>query len=776
MQNSESKEIFPTALQQVPAGSRSRITALLPKVLLVTLLLWSGLQNTSLAQFNYTNTGGGIAITRYTGPVLFNKSGTALIQYPAARFGDSYLIPSWVTDIADWSFAGCLELTNITIPQGVNSLGSHAFAGCQSLVSASIGQGIVNLPDNAFANCPKLTDIRIPGSLTSIGSQAFYGCGNLRNIIIPSSVLNMGLDAFGLCKNLLGVYFEGDPPSLPPPPPPWYPYAETGIFSGDDALTVYYTPGTAGWTSQFSDRPTLLWNPRAQANGAAFGVGTGRFAFNIFGTSGLTIITEACQDLANPTWLPVSTNVLTGGSAYVSDALWRNYTNRFYRFRPPIHEEQAQALTYITNNGTITLTGYTGPAGKLTIPDTISGLPVTAIGGYAFSGCTSAQDLAVPQTVTQIGPYAFTTCTNLINIVIPDSVTDIGAGAFGGCTSLTNINIPASVTSIGTSAFNLCSSLTAITVDAQNSSYSSLDGVLFNKDQTALLVFPPGKAGAYTIPSTVISFGQAFTGCSNVNSIIIPMGITSIPDHAFENCELLSSVTIPVSVTDIGSSAFASCFSLFDAPMGQGVISIGDGAYYHCISLATATIPPSVTTIGAGAFQVCLNLRKVTIPNSVTNIGPYSFQTCINLETLVLPSSLTEIEVDMFVSCSSLSTVYFRGNAPGLNGPVFDSTANVTVYYLPGTTGWSATFAGRPAVLWNPLIQTVDGRLGLGQYGFGFGVRGTPEIPIVVEACTNLTSGSWVPLLSRTLTKGLIYFSDPQWNNYPARFYRIRSP
>src|SRR5205085_12678210 len=111
--------------------------------------------------------------------------------------------------------------------------------------------------------------------------------------------------------------------------------------------------------------------------------------------------------------------VLTGGSAYVSDAFWKNYADRFYRFRPPIHEEQAQALTYITNNGTITITGYAGPAGELTIPDTISVLPVTAIGGFAFSGCTSAQELTIPQTVTQIGPYAFTTCTNLVNVVIP---------------------------------------------------------------------------------------------------------------------------------------------------------------------------------------------------------------------------------------------------------------------------------------------------------------------------------------------------------------------
>jgi hypothetical protein len=100
---------------------------------------------------------------------------------------------------------------------------------------------------------------------------------------------------------------------------------------------------------------------------------------------------------------------------------------------------------------------------------------------------------------------------------------------------------------------------------------------------------------------------------------------------------------------------------------------------------------------------------------------------------------------------------------------------STTVYYLPDTTGWTSTFGGRPALLWNPQAQTNDGSFGVRQDQFGFNIIGTTGIPFVVEASTDLAAQSWLPLQSFTLTNGLIYFRDAQWTNYPARLYRIRS-
>jgi hypothetical protein len=108
----------------------------------------------------------------------------------------------------------------------------------------------------------------------------------------------------------------------------------------------------------------------------------------------------------------------------------------------------------------------------------------------------------------------------------------------------------------------------------------------------------------------------------------------------------------------------------------------------------------------------------------------------------------------------------------------FGDNYYTTVYYLPGTTGW-ATFDDDsglgPAVLWNPQAQTGDGCFGVQTNQFGFNITGTTNIPIVIEACADLASSVWVPLQSCTLTNGSLYFCDPQWTNYPCRFYRISS-
>jgi hypothetical protein len=106
----------------------------------------------------------------------------------------------------------------------------------------------------------------------------------------------------------------------------------------------------------------------------------------------------------------------------------------------------------------------------------------------------------------------------------------------------------------------------------------------------------------------------------------------------------------------------------------------------------------------------------------------------------------------------------------------FGGDTNATVFYLPGTTGWGPTFGGLPKALWNPLIHASGPGLGVQPDGFRLEVTGTTNIPVVVEACVDLSSMVWVPLQTNNLTGGALFFLDPAWTNHPARFYRIRSP
>jgi len=271
--------------------------------------------------------------------------------------------------------------------------------------------------------------------------------------------------------------------------------------------------------------------------------------------------------------------------------------------------------------------------------------------------------------------------------------TSIGNSAFSNCTSLASITIPNSVTSIGNSAFPGCTSLMAINADAANTAYISVDGVLYNKSKTTLVIYPTGKTEAFAIPNGITSIGDyafylcaslagvtipnsvtsigygAFNSCTSLASVTIGNSVTSIGDHAFSSCTILASITIPNSVTSIGDYTFALCPSLTSVILGNSVPSIGYMAFYGCTSLTSITIPNSVTSIGYSAFYDCTSLANITIGSGVTSIENLAFYGCTNLTSVTIPNSVTSIRPDAFMCCTSLVSVTFAtgSNIPDAN-------------------------------------------------------------------------------------------------------------
>jgi len=327
---------------------------------------------------------------------------------------------------------------------------------------------------------------------------------------------------------------------------------------------------------------------------------------------------------------------------------------------------QEEDYSYTVTDGKATITNYSGSGGDVTIPSTLGGATVTNIGQYAFQCCYSLTSVTIPQGVTSIGQNAFERCSNLTSITIPQSVTSIGRTAFLLCSGLTSITIPQGVTSIEQTAFSLCSGLKSITipesvmsigdgaffgcrclnsinVDINNSEYTSLDGVLFNKAKT-ILVACPGARSSINIPPEVTSIGYgAFSYCSGLTSINIPQGVISIGPHAFYSCRGLKSITIPPNVTTISDSAFSYCTELTDIDLPQRVTSIGQYAFESCSALTSITIPPEITSIGRQAFRVCTGLTSITIPQRVTSIGEGAFYWCTALTSMTFESATTEI-------------------------------------------------------------------------------------------------------------------------------------
>ncbi len=391
-------------------------------------------------------------------------------------------------------------------------------------------------------------------------------------------------------------------------------------------------------------------------------------------------------------------------------------------------------FSYTTNNGSITITGYTGPGGGAIIPSTTNGLLVTSIGLWAFAQC-------------------------------PD---------------LTHVTIPSSVTSIGVRAFYSCPKLTAITVDAGNSVYSSAAGVLFRNNQTTLIQCPTAKRGSYEVPHSVTSIeDHAFSSCSYLTNVTIGSNVAHIGSYAFHACTNLASVTIPDSVTSIGWGAFHSS-GLASVTIPDSITSIGDVAFQGCTNLTRVEIPNSVTSIGYYAFCYCTSLTNITIPDSVASIGTHAFDYCSSLASVTIGTGVTTIGENAFVYCTNLTGVYFRGDAPAdIDTHAFLAADQATIYYLPGTRGWGPTFNNLPTAPWllpSPVILGFGPDFGIQADGFGFVVSWATNASVAVEACTNSGGATWIALSTNTLSNGWFYFSDPAWTDYTSRFYRLRSP
>jgi len=301
-----------------------------------------------------------------------------------------------------------------------------------------------------------------------------------------------------------------------------------------------------------------------------------------------------------------------------------------------------------------------------------------AIGSLMFNNCARLTSISIPNSVTSIGDYAFFYCIRLTSVTIPNSVTSIGDGAFQFCSGLTSVTIGNSVTSIDYYAFQNCIGLTEILVSRENTSFCSVDGVLFSKDESTLISYPNSRSNSYTIPNSVTSIGdRAFYVCDRLTSVTIPNSVTSIGTYAFYGCIGLTSVTIPNSITSIGWGAFYGCDGLTSVTIPNSVTSIGYYAFYYCSGLTSITIPNSVTSIGYEAFCGCRGLTSVTIPNSVTSIGQSAFSYCSGLTSVTIGNGVTSIGQSAFSYCSGLTSVTIPNSVTSIGWGAFDGCSGL---------------------------------------------------------------------------------------------------
>jgi len=220
-------------------------------------------------------------------------------------------------------------------------------------------------------------------------------------------------------------------------------------------------------------------------------------------------------------------------------------------------------------------------ATSYTVPSTVK-----TIGAYAFADNNNLKSVKLPSSVTTLGTGAFSEseiesitlsskieaiaerafydCSNLKSISIPSTVKTINAYAFFGCDKLTSVTLPTSLKTLKASAFNNCENLKKVAISTANKTYCAIDGILFSKATTSLMLYPNGRTDkTYKVPSNVLTIAtNAFGYSENLENVYIPASVTKIGSYAFTDCENLSYAKISNKSTSIGTGAFYGCDDL----------------------------------------------------------------------------------------------------------------------------------------------------------------------------------------------------------------------
>jgi len=343
---------------------------------------------------------------------------------------------------------------------------------------------------------------------------------------------------------------------------------------------------------------------------------------------------------------------------------------------------------------------WSSQGGYRFVVDSINQIP-----RYAFFGC-KLQSVTLPKAAVAVQNYAFCYCTSLNSCEMQNGLKRIEYSAYSYCYNLKSIRIPTSVSSITNTTFDYCVNLDYISVDSDNPYYDSRDNcyalihtktnrlvkgckstkipdgittigydafggceqlksIVIPNSVTAIEGYAFCRTGLTTIniPESVTTIGYSAFSNSDVKSISIPNSITEISEDLFYNCKSLTTVSIPQTVKEIGSYAFGNCEKLTSIEIPSAVDSIFKYTFSGCSSLTSVSIPSSVKYIGKSAFSRCEKLSSVSIPYNLENIEPYSFQYCKSLKNISIPSSVKTIGRSAFYGCSGATSIYFPSNS-----------------------------------------------------------------------------------------------------------------
>ena len=510
------------------------------------------------------------------------------------------------------------EIKTVTVGSGAMDVGAYAFSGCSSLTGVTLPDSLTAIRRHAFSES-SLKEVSIPENVTLIGEHAFWNT-SMYNITVPKKVSSIGAGAFS--KGLMQAIFVDEENQ--------YYTSENGVlYNKDKTLLHTYLKFTSSGTKYGSKNVAYIPDTVTEIGDEAFYDFRGEEIH--MGSSVQTIGRDAfarCDNLET-ILLPASVSAIST-LAFCDSGLKTVYCEgsapTFGHCIFPEFPDKATLYCKEDIDGWRTLASDEwnsyllkemlglGECGKNDADQLIWTLDPD--GTLNISGSWRMKDYSANnrapwydlrdkiKTVTfgaevaTVGDEAFADCSSLRQIVFSDIMEEFGSCAFDRCTSLQEITIPKNVDSIAAYTFAECKSLRQITVSSGNAEYTSVDGVLFNKDQTKLYCYPAGKTDtSYAIPGSVTSiYSGAFSSCASLTRVDISAKVTSIGFQSFYECEALKEVHIPASVTTIANDSFANCKSLSAVYFeGNAPSACSAAAFNNCASSFTIYYNPGTT-------------------------------------------------------------------------------------------------------------------------------------------------------------------------------------
>ncbi|MBR7181236.1 MAG: leucine-rich repeat domain-containing protein, partial [Clostridia bacterium] len=459
------------------------------------------------------------------------------------------------------------SLTEVTLTGGSVFYGSFSF--CTKLVSVDMPAGEYAIPESCFYGCKMLKSLgNNDAHITAIGAYAFKNCSWLEALDgCPVPVI--GKEAFMNCTRLSKVRLTAENLSI-----------GQNAFKGCTALETLSLPASL-----------------AAIDASAFA--------DVLSIKSLTAPTSVLSFVSKTA---LTSAVINGGTEIPANAF-----------------KGATLLTEVTIGDSITAIGASAFSNTAVEKVYISDLSVwlqidfanadaNPIGGASlYVDGTLTESITVPTGITAIKNYAFYSA-QIQSVNLHADVTSIGNGAFAGCTGLAEITLPQGLKSIGNGVFKDCTGLANIYYNA----------ISMNDVASAADAFAGIKAALHIGSDVTRIPAYIFIGSDMTSVEFAGNACAEIGDYAFSHCTRLLDLSLPVGLRTIGDYAFSNCTRLAELSLPVGLQTISDYAFFECDSIATLELPEGLTTLGAGAFESCMELEETTLPTTLKTVGSYA--------------------------------------------------------------------------------------------------------------------------------------------------------